>query len=445
MSNFQEEYRQVSRQLQKHHSVFYKMWEHGSPELTEKIPTAALEFDPKTGKPLRFLFNPKFWDSIDEYTRAFVVAHECSHGTNNHGYRAKSLLDAGADHRLINQAMDVAINHMLISSFGFERELINGQENYCWVDTVFPDQFVSDNLAFEEYYDLLKKQSGDDSGGSSNSKGSPGENSDQPQTIDSHEGLSDFDIDDLIEEMSEDLDNYEVEKFNEKVEGCGDGMGGFRIIPPKSKLYATEKWDKLVKKWKRTGYNPPDESMQWVMPNRRFSSLPDDILLPADSDPFDSEYCKSKIDLWIFVDVSSSCEHIWEQFFLAVDTIPDSKFNKRTWVFASKTQEIKGRNIKVHGVGSGTSFFNVAQTVKSELLKKEPDIIMVITDGAAGHSFKYPCPEKWNYFIDASRDEPNIDTRKQMAKRFISEVPENIKSHYLVDYFVPISCQSKVE
>jgi hypothetical protein len=448
MNKFHEEYREVSRYLEKFHTIFFKLWEHGTPEITERIPTAALEFDPKSGKPLRFLFNPVFWDSIDSYTKAFVVAHECCHAINNHGYRAKSLIESGANTSIINQAMDVAINHILTSSFGFDRELINGAEDYCWVDTVFQNSQISDNLAFEEYYEILKNQSENenDSDSEESGEGSGEESHEQSdsKTVDSHDSLFGFESYELIDEINDKIDNYEVQSFNDKIEGSGDSSAGFRVIPPKAKLFATEKWNKLVKNWKRTGYNPPDENMQWVMPNRRLASLPDDIILPSDFEAYDEEYCKSKINLWIFVDVSASCEHIWEQFFLAVDTIPDRKFNKRIWSFASIAQEVKGRNIHTN-VGFGTSFYSVVQTVNYEIGKNNnPDIIMVITDGDAVHPSDYPFANKWHYFIDATYDERDIDVRKKKADKYKAIVPKNINTHYLIDYFVPASVQNKV-
>jgi len=466
MNNFAEEYRQIGKQLEKFHRIFNKMWEHGSPALSKSIDTACIEFDRKTGKSLRFVFNPDFWNSIDNYTKAFVIAHECSHGINKHGVRAKSLHDR-ADNDLINTAMDLAINHTLVNCFNFDRNLINNQEVYCWVDTVFPEQNISDNLSFEEYYELLADQKSEN-----NQKPDENEESDEdqesdeneenedqesdedqeneesdnnqgsPKTIDNHDYLQDFDFEDLLEDMQEKINQFDIDSYNEKTKHSEDNPVGIVHIPEKKILYITEKWNKLVKTWKRIGYNPPDESLQWVMPNRRFSELPDDIIMPSDFDTLDSDYCKSKINAWIFVDVSPSCQHIWDQFLLAADTIPDKFFNKRLWVFASSCQEIKKRNSKYH-VGSSTSFLSVSETVAIEINKGNiPDAIIMITDGDASHP-GYPCPEKWHFFIDATQDLPDIQHRKSCAKNFMKKVPVNLKSFYLVDYFMPPACQKQ--
>jgi len=76
----------VSRLLEGHHALFYMLWEMGRPVFTEELPTAAVVYDPRdmSGKVLAWYVNPTFWDSLDDYNRAFVLAHESLHILFNH-------------------------------------------------------------------------------------------------------------------------------------------------------------------------------------------------------------------------------------------------------------------------------------------------------------------------------------------------------------------------
>ena len=37
------------------------------------------------------LINPKFWDSLNYYNKAFVIAHECLHIILNHGKKEANI------------------------------------------------------------------------------------------------------------------------------------------------------------------------------------------------------------------------------------------------------------------------------------------------------------------------------------------------------------------
>ena len=476
MNKFIKEYDQVSKILEKFHSIFYKMWEYGTPELVKSIPTARIIFDNKSFEPLKFQFNPDFWNSIDTYTRAFVIAHECRHALSNHGTRAKSIFENKGDINILNQALDVAVNHSLINHFGFEREKINGQEDICWVDTVFPNMDVSDELSFEEYYDILldqsqaennksngskkksgsKKENGEGSGSEKSDSDEQGESGGEPgdapgngpKSFDDHRSLFEIVSGEILEEIQDAIEDSEIESYNDKAcqnpgsaPGKGSGIGngdGITIIPKRLKLRTTDKWEKLVKTWKRIGYNPPDDSSQWVKLSRRFASLPDDIILPHDDDPSDDEFCKSKLNALIFLDVSSSCSHLKNQFFMAYETIPEKRFNKTMYIFGDKVKKITGKADSVSGAGFGTSFYAISLEVDKYIAEKkiEPDIIIVITDGDANHP-AYPVPDKWHFFIDSADNEPTISQRKEESGRYMRKIPGNIKSYYLVDYFLP--------
>ena len=455
---FKYQYREISRVLEKHHAVFYKMWEYGTPVITDdpKIPTACLQHDPRSYKPLQFCFNRGFWEELDTISRAFVIAHECLHAILRHGPRSKAVMESGADQETVNVAMDVAVNHMLITAFGFERDKVEVAEGACWVDTVFKGQVVSENLSFEEYYELLIKQPNKPS--SSNSgKGQPNESKGEElqgspgkgqgtsvKRFDDHSGMGDMDIDELMKEVTKGLNNYDISTMNDKIQALGPGNDILSTIdtPVTVSLRPSTKWEQIVKRWKKMGYNPPDESEIWTRQSRRICTLPDDAVLPVYDSTDDDDYSISRLSAWIFLDVSGSCRELKEQFFMAYDSIPAKRFDKKMFIFADSTTEIFTRGLK-ENVGSGTSFRTLAAYVDSKIKKDGivPDIIMVITDGDSEHPFAYSHPNKWHWFLDNPNKKTKDDVEKEKCDRkfeaSFSKIPDSMKRYILDDFFVP--------
>ena len=120
-----EEWLEISLALEPHHAVFYKVWQMGKPVFNEKIETAAVQFD-ENGDFIWFHFNPTFWKRMQFKDKLFVICHEALHIVLNHGIRTK---DAGMNHRATNVALDIVVNHSLVTNFGFTRTNIEGQED----------------------------------------------------------------------------------------------------------------------------------------------------------------------------------------------------------------------------------------------------------------------------------------------------------------------------
>ena len=112
--NINVDWEKLKEKLACHHSIFYKVVEMGKPYLTDKIPTAAVQFD-KEGKFINFLFNEKFWKECDDYKKMFVVCHEALHIVLQHGTRFLE----NVDNKIANIAMDIVVNHALVRDFGF--------------------------------------------------------------------------------------------------------------------------------------------------------------------------------------------------------------------------------------------------------------------------------------------------------------------------------------
>jgi predicted metal-dependent peptidase len=511
---FKKEISDVSRSLEKHHSIFYKMWEFGTPELSENVQTAAVKFDPKSYKPLKFLFNPEFWNRLENDSRAFIVAHECLHAILNHGTRANHLLSNKNTKQNANVALDLAVNHMLVNSFGFDRNNISISEEGCWVDTIFKNRNVPSNLSFEEYYELLctdqdksegsdssdddesqgdkkqnkkntdlvsdksennsddnseQEQSGDDEDSHGNDE-DPDRNKDdsrngdedsnqneddskpenpqnnQSKVFDDHDDFTKFDLKDLMQIMSGDLENEDVDSAKEIISahGCGNDIPSSFEIPKLQKMRPSAKWEKIVKEWKRIGINPPDDSEQWAKMPRRTSSLPSDIILPAYDENVDDDFCISKLNAWIFLDVSGSCIHLKDRFFMAYDTISPKRFNKRMFIFADRVAEIKQKEISgqdCHRVGEGTNFMAVEKFVRNEVNneKSKPDIIMVITDGDSIHPENYVLVEKWHWFCEnVNKSAYHCDSEyfNQLFDNYLQRINPKSHKHILSDFFV---------
>lgn len=164
--NIDAEFSSLVLELEKHHAIFSQIWDMGIPRLSWDIDTACVTFD-KEGRNVEFLFNPIFWRDTDNYTKAFVISHEALHVMLSHGLRIQNCPLP----RLANKALDVVVNHMLVSKFGFHRKSINigiypeGHEKagekieLCWIDTVFPNMvdLIDRDRTFEYYYHQLEK------------------------------------------------------------------------------------------------------------------------------------------------------------------------------------------------------------------------------------------------------------------------------------------------
>ena len=220
------EFEEIAFKLETHHSIFYKLWEMGEMVFDEEIPTACVKFD-KAGNYVSFHFNPEFWESKTSYERLFIICHECLHVWLNHGLRTKN-----AEHpQLVNTALDVVINHMLVDNFGFQRHKISDAKELCWIDTVYAenDGEIKTEQTFEYYYNKLVD--------------SPNTNFINCKLVDSHDHLEDVDFDKIVDQLGQDLSEEEkkdisktIDKHRQKTKDFGKGdramMEWEHMIPP---------------------------------------------------------------------------------------------------------------------------------------------------------------------------------------------------------------------
>ena len=424
------DYFDVLRELRKHHSLFAQFWTVG--DLIEidspRMPTAGIAFDKKTGKGIQFLINPNFWALLSDYSKAFVIGHECLHVYFDHGRRSLQL-----DRMLANLAQDVVINHYLVDVFGFERDKLDFGESYCWRDTMFPGRKDIDaDRCFEYYYQKLQEQGGPpESGeGEGEGEGQPGEG--QPgmpqgdaknQTVDVHEFMEQVDeemleamqeaVEDLMDRITpEEVEEFEdaveegnqeeAEKLQEQTSKCAGTMSGnmqkrIRL----GRVVKKRKWETIVEKeiGRMVGMTRDMDIELWTRPNRRISAMAGDLMLPAVV--HEEVPVRDRIDVWFFQDTSGSCREYAERFFTAAATIPEDRFRVRIFCFDTKVYETTLASGKLYGFG-GTAFQPIEnaiqKTLRDEKNTKYPQRVFVITDGL-GSSVSPEFPERWHWFI----------------------------------------------
>lgn len=389
------DFMEISRDLEIHHSVFYQLWQMGRPIFTESIKTACVTFD-RDGNHIGFMWNPKFYDKLTKYERKFVICHECLHIIFNHGHRAKGMKFQD----LANVAMDVVINEMLVDRFGFERDKISNSEDLCWLDTVFKGRAdVEPDQTFEYYYKILSKDA---------------KIIKIPlMLVDDHIGLGGCDWSEVIDQLNEDLTPEEKESLKEAIEkhfqegdkeaqatGRGTETGGvwtFANIP--EYVVKKKKWETVIKKWSMKFTSDFRNQEQWARMHRRFTLLPDNLLLPSEMEVEDLSK-PGKIEVWFFQDTSGSCAHLKDRFFTAAASLPPWRFDVKMHCFDTQVFETSLESGKLYGFG-GTSFDILEAYIQkycAEQKKPYPEAVFVITDGMGNKVFPQH-PERWYWFL----------------------------------------------
>lgn len=379
------DYFALSRELEMFHTIFYKMWEIGEPVFDELVPTACVTFD-KKGKHLSYHFNPEFWESLNNYQRCFVIAHECVHILSNHGKRF-SQPKYRLNKEIANYAMDVAVNEGLTRRVGFIRsDLGDLFEEMVSCEKLWPDEDVPTDESAEWYYEKIVQ----------NAKEVPA-----CFQFDVH---GDFTLEDL-RDMFDDLSPEEAKEMNEFLDDLEDKSSkeagtekGNQVFTAKAKYNPKRKWESVIKKWSMK-YKPELTSVeQWTQRNRRLNTLPSDLFIPSDYD--DDMRSEDMIEVYFFQDTSGSCAGFRDRFFAAANTLPRDKFKIRMFCFDTQVYETSLDSGKLYGFG-GTSFdileAHIQATMKREGIKY-PEAIFVITDGY-GNQIKPEFPKKWYWFL----------------------------------------------
>lgn len=376
-----DEFYEISRGLEKHHSVFYALWDVGKIIFTETVPRAGVQFDLE-GNALCFYFNPEYWKTLTLHQKEFVICHECLHIVLNHGARIRD----SKEQERTNIAIDIVVNHMLLNKFGFDRTQLDN--DYCWVDNIFPEG-TPDNMHFEYYYNLLPSIPC------------------KYMTVDSHDGLANSDWRELGEQINNKLSPSEKEFLKDIVDKhfeknpAGKNAGNWWTFVNIDKVKPKKKWETIIKQWsKKYLKNDHKDMEQWAVLNRRFVFLKSDMFIPSEMEIEHETYYSNKIDVHFYMDTSGSCRGHSQRFFNAAKSLPKERFDVKVRCFDTQVYDVDTDIGKLYGYG-GTSFQVIEQSILNnmQLNKSEyPESVFVVTDGMGDHvQPKYP--ERWHFFL----------------------------------------------
>lgn len=383
-----DEYLKFSRSLERYHEIFATMWKITKPYFTDQIPTAAVGFD-KKGACISFMINPTYWKSIDNYTKEFIICHELSHVALAHGIRSKPYMNYS--HDVINSALDLAVNHLLVSRFGFNRFLINDWNKLCWVDTIFKDLVLEEDKSFEYYMSRIHSICKEI----------------QVKVVD-HSYLSQFDqntvekIKDLSNEINKSLTKEQLEHVKDELQNCrgrsSEESTEFSTLSGDNIKYKTiRKWESVLSKAVYKA-DHERERTQWIRLNRRLTYFNSDLLLPSEMETVDKEPYKYKI--WLFLDYSGSCGSLRIPFLRASNTFSPKKFEVRKFAHTTQVSEFNNNDVNIYG--GGTSFACIEDFIQKQIasgkITKYPDFIFHMTDGW-GDNVIPQHPERWRVFL----------------------------------------------
>ena len=276
----------VSSLIMSNMTVFYGLF------LTEvnkffstRIPTACLAKHPNAKIPV-MLFNPDFWDKLNEKQRTFLVLHETQHLIDQAFLFCKEF---ALEKPLDNIALDLTINSRLMVNYQGELEFIEGG----MLPANFPELQLEEEKDSLYYYNKLKeakdkkeesKGKGEDSkaGEPGNGNGTSGDKNlddllDNQEKIDKHitwdeltQGLSDLEKEVLKRDIMNRLDKIsdEVAKQNGNIPTHLEGLLN-RI----TKIKEVVNWKSLFRKF--VGSTISSETLpNRKRPSRRFEENP---------------------------------------------------------------------------------------------------------------------------------------------------------------------------
>ena len=250
-----------------------------------RIPTACLAKHPNAKIPV-MLFNPDFWDKLNEKQRTFLVLHETQHLIDQAFLFCKEF---ALEKPLDNIALDLTINSRLMVNYQGELEFIEGG----MLPANFPELQLEEEKDSLYYYNKLKeakdkkeesKGKGEDSkaGEPGNGNGTSGDKNlddllDNQEKIDHHitwdeltQGLSDLEKEVLKRDIMNRLDKIsdEVAKQNGNIPTHLEGLLN-RI----TKIKEVVNWKSLFRKF--VGSTISSETLpNRKRPSRRFEENP---------------------------------------------------------------------------------------------------------------------------------------------------------------------------
>lgn len=392
-----EEMLKIGATLEDYHTIFYVFFSMAAIYFSDEVPTAAVRFHPQ-GKP-EMMLNEEFWNRHNHREKLFIVCHEGCHVMLEHDIR-NGMKIPGATPLLVNKAQDIAINHMIVDLFNYDREDLREWKKYCWIETCFTNPHLIKRNETYLYYleELIKDPKSKESGG--------------PIVFDSHSDpsteteTSKKHREAVAKEIAGDLSPQELEDLIKSLpEGEGGEAGTMKGVYEamlKEKLKKLKLNFKLmINKLKRTRVSFVEKDVDtFVREDRRFDDIMrrPDISLPGTTTKQGQK--KDRLLTVLFMDVSGSCMNYFDLFQKAAEAFDAEReiFDLRLFAFDTTVAEIKvGTPFRV---GGGTYYHILEQKVLE--LEKEyhryPDCVVVLTDGD-GSMVKPKGPTKWIWLL----------------------------------------------
>lgn len=377
-----KDYCEISKFLLEYYEIFYRFWTVGYPEFSTRVDTCAVFFEKKTGKYIKFVFNPDFWDTLDNYERAYIIAHECLHLILNHGKRALE----SEDHQRANVALDIVVNNILSNGLGLKKTetLLQGQH----METVFKDQDkVLKNRSFEYYYNYIKENP---------------DNINQERLVNapSHLYLGESDLKALLEAITgQEIDDETMEKIKDETKEPGTESLDNIYDLLNNVTHKQPRWKNFIKKVIKTKKGIIEREFcqsNWYKLDKRTSLLPKNIIIPNNN----FEKPEFKYPMWFFQDISGSCEGYIQEFFQVAKSIPEKIFDVRFHTFDTVVREVPLSTKTIHG-GGGTCFAIIEAYIQKKIKEEQskyPELIVCITDGY-GTQVKPAHPRNWHWIL----------------------------------------------
>lgn len=421
-----ERYKRVLGLIETQHPYFYgEITRLKDPVFTDTIDTACVGLDRDQISqlvaswnteclPIRYLFNPEFFDSLKDEELIFVIVHETMHVLFMHIHRSFDR-SVYPDEKAADTACEIVINDWLVYQ-GFTMPSVPGKTGMIELG------MDAGSLSLTEAYELLADKNIVDHLNGDSGKGS-GAGGESAPGFDSHETWKEIveelakhgvDLEKMVEAASGRMAKTAPASLKEKVEqestkgksvlkniDLQAGVGANAELRAVALKKISADWQFILKKI--TG-NDGREQADWRQPDRAHRASYPHIVLPAMAPK------GPKPRVLLAIDASGSVsDHQISTFGNLAYSIPEDKFTAEFITFQDQVEETTRKNLGRIKGGGGTSFAAVAQYASQ--MSKYPDVIVVITDG--GDSFSYNVPsdkrDNWLWLIDG-----NTENRKDL-------------------------------
>lgn len=396
----------ISSYIMNFNSLFYNFVNKMvQPCFSDEIETACVQFHKDDyNLCIKFLINQNFWNSLNYNEKCFLFTHESLHVIFNHGYNGNKFIESlnkeNRSYQLLNVAMDICINHIIMDSFMKSIPLISMPfiKEGCFIETIFKKEDINSierGRSFEYYYMKYLELYGKDidkltldehdfnieNGNEVLGEITPKEIRDEINKLLNNESCDSDNknsFEEILNNITQKNENKENDYFIDK--------GNKREINIKiDKKYDLSSLLKLCLSKKSVNVKNKKSKYIWHGTNRRIDSiLKNSNLIVPTVGKHKNEHDKSRV--CVFLDFSDSCENYSNKFFNLINNLPKNKYEIKLFFFASEVQEfvLNKSNLKnvLFDIGYGTNIRSVINKIdEMRKIGKLFDYTFILTDG----------------------------------------------------------------